>query len=62
MSNLQDWNQLLRITAITATVAAMGVQANIAIAASDSELEDPVTYSGHVARIMNENCVVSSIL
>lgn len=58
MSNLQDWNQLLRITAITATFAAMGVQANIAIAASDSELEDPVTYSGHVARIMNENCVV----
>jgi hypothetical protein len=50
MSNLQDWNQLLRITAITATVAAMGVQANIAISASDSELDDPVTYSGHVAR------------
>tara|TARA_B110000858_G_scaffold197470_2_gene259221 strand:+ start:37927 stop:39279 length:1353 start_codon:yes stop_codon:yes gene_type:complete len=56
MSNLQQWNKLPRIGASIAVISLLGFQAQILNAADVAD--EAVTYSGQVAQIINENCVV----
>ncbi|MDE0981999.1 MAG: hypothetical protein OSB11_08520, partial [Gammaproteobacteria bacterium] len=58
MSILKKWNELPHLGARIAVVTFFGLQAQTTIAADTANDADPVTYSGHVARIINENCVV----
>ena len=58
MSILKKWNELPHLGASIAVVTFLGLQAQTTIAAGTANDADPVTYSGHVARIINENCVV----
>jgi len=58
MSILKKWNELPHLGARIAVVTFFGLQAQTTIAADTANEADPVTYSGHVARIINENCVV----
>jgi mono/diheme cytochrome c family protein len=58
MSILKKWNELPHLGASIAVVTFLGLQAQTTIAAGTANDADSVTYSGHVARIINENCVV----
>ena len=58
MSILKKWNELPHLGARIVVVTFFGLQAHTTIAADTANDADPVTYSGHVARIINENCVV----
>ena len=58
MNILKKWNELPHLGASIAVVTLLGLQAQTTIAADTANDADPVTYAGHVARIINENCVV----
>ena len=56
MSKLQKQNRLPRLGACIAVFSVLGLQTQLSIAANAAD--DAVTYSGQVAKIINENCVV----
>ena len=58
MSILQKLNKLPHLGAGIVVVTFFGFQAQTGIAANTANSEESVTYSGHVASIINENCVV----
>lgn len=55
MSIVQKWNRIPCWSIRIAVVAFAGFQATVSIAA---DVVEPITYSGNVASIINENCVV----
>lgn len=55
---MQKWKEIPYLRVGIAIVTIAGFQAQAVIAADVADNAEPVTYSGHVASIINENCVV----
>jgi len=58
MNILQKWHKVPYLAAGMTAITFIGLQAGTVLAADSADAAEPVTYSGHVAKIINENCVV----
>ncbi|MDA1372136.1 MAG: cytochrome c [Proteobacteria bacterium] len=58
MNILQNWHKIPYLGVGITVITFIGLQAGVVIAAESVNAPEPITYSGHVARIINENCVV----
>ena len=54
----RTWHKLKNCSTRLAILSLVGFQGQLLIAAVEAGNTEPVTYSAHVARIINENCVV----
>ena len=54
----RTWHKLKNCRTRLAILSLVGFQGQLLIAAVEAGITEPVTYSAHVARIINENCVV----
>ena len=58
MNILQNWHKIPYLGVGITVITFIGLQAGAVIAAESVDAAEPITYSGHVAKIINENCVV----